>query len=167
VDAVLAFSRSSSDHRIMYRDDATAAAERLATLERTAVRVERLEDRIRELEDENRELRAALARTAPPGAERDGWVSFDTHLESYVRGLVTATRFPPFAEQIVSGVLPVDEMRIAEAAKARARTAHRNFATPNDVRAAAREVLGSRLMFRRDVDGAATIERLLERVASP
>jgi MoxR-like ATPase len=161
----------------MFRDDANARAEREAALEREAQRVRRLEERVRELEQENRELRAALAAgaTAKVDVQRPDQATYmDAKLEQYIQDIVAATRNPSFADRILSGALPIDALRIADSARARARDLQRAYVVPDDVKVAARDVLIDRIILREGFTDVlrvgrrvSVIDELLDAIAVP
>lgn len=130
----------------MFRDDEAARAQYQAALERKAARVDELEARVYELEAENHDLRARFsASTAAPLPVTDD-IYIDAKLEGYVLALIKATD-PRLTEGILVGAPPTASRPILAASRAHARDAGRRYATPDDVRRAAHELLPSRIMM--------------------
>ncbi len=153
----------------MFRDDEEARATYLASLERTAKRVEVLEQRIRELEAENRrvaadnqELRKKLGIEPPSG---DTYI--DAKVHDYAAAIVRATD-PGRTEGIVTGAPASDADRLIDRATQLARDARRPYVVPTDVARAARELLPPRLVLRDpDADPADLVRAILGVVAVP
>ena len=138
----------------VFRDDEAARTELVTTLERDVRRAEQraelLAGRVRELEAENRQMRAQLADVtpAPIRTEPDGDIYIDGKIVEYIARIIDATHADARDQWILSGALQVDATRIAERAKERARIEGRRYVVPNDVLAAAREVLPGRILVR-------------------
>lgn len=153
----------------MFRDDEEARANYLASLERTAARVELVELRIREVEAENRrlaadnqELRKKLG-IEPPTT--DTYV--DAKVHDYAAALVRATD-PGRTDGIVSGAPAGDAQRLIDRATQLARDNRRPYVVPADVARAARELLPPRLVLRDpDGDPADLVRAILGVVAVP
>ena len=116
----------------MFRDDDEARATYVASLERTAKRVEVLEQRIREVEAENRkldadnqELRKKLG-IEPPATE----TYVDAKVHDYAAALVRATD-PSRTEGIVTGAPAGDAHRLIERATQVARDSRRPYVVPD------------------------------------
>ncbi|MBS1122668.1 MAG: hypothetical protein H6Q90_4896 [Deltaproteobacteria bacterium] len=140
-----------------YRDDRDALLARLNALELEVKRVDQLEQRVRELEAANREL---VVRNRALDFQRDA-AGIPLDVDAYVARIVDATRSPAFADRILSGALPIDELRIAEAARTRAAGAGRGSVTREDVQLAARAVLADRVLLRDGVAWRGALDDLL------
>ncbi len=150
-----------------YRDDREALLARVAALESEVARVALLETRLVELEAENqklvaenRELRARLAdqqAAAPVAQSADALADIyvDDKLSGYASNLISATRSPTdygyglaaLADQILSGAPLSDLEPLLHAARRRAVAHKRRYVLPDDIRAAASEVLGRSIIL--------------------
>ncbi|WP_424985408.1 AAA family ATPase [Microbulbifer sp. S227A] len=74
-------------------------------------------------------------------------VHLSSPLRDYIVRLVTATRQPPFAQDIDHAVSPRGSLALASASKARAYLAGRDHALPEDVQAVAADALAHRLVM--------------------
>lgn len=139
----------------VFRDDQIARRDLIASLEQETRRAAQLEERVRELEAENRDLRSQLAATPPQPLPTPpaGDIYLDAKLVEYIQRIIAATRDPAHADKILSGALPIDATRIADAARDHARATGRAYVTPPDIQRAARELLPSRIITRTGVSG--------------
>jgi len=105
-------------------------------------------------------------------------IYIDERLEDYILGLVLATRdpsahgLPDLAGWIEFGASPRATIYLARAARAQAFLEGRSFATPDDVKAIARDVMRHRLVLTfqaeaEQVDSERILDRLLETVPVP
>lgn len=74
-------------------------------------------------------------------------VHLSSPLRDYIVRLVTATRAPPFSDDIDHAVSPRGSLALAAAAKARAWLEGRDFAMPEDVSAVAADALAHRVVM--------------------
>lgn len=154
----------------MFRDDDEARATYLASLERTAARVDILERRVRELEAENRRLaadnqglRKRLGIEPPPSGE----TYVDPKLHDYAAALVRATD-PSRTEGIVTGAPAGDVEMVIERAAQLARDAKRPYVIGTEVARAAREILPARIVLRDpDADPADMVRAIIGVVGVP
>jgi len=150
----------------VFRDDEAARAQYHAALERKAERVDELEARVYDLEAENQDLRARLsASTAAPLPADDIYV--DAKLEAYALALIKATD-PRLTEGILIGAPPTASRPILAASRAHARSAGRRYATPDDVRRAAYELLPPRIMMQdAEADPRSIVRAIIDVVEVP
>src|SRR3954471_11078219 len=105
-------------------------------------------------------------------------IYMDEKLKDYILAIVFATRFPDklglseLKSQIQVGASPRATISLARAARANAFIHHRGFATPEDVKSVAYDVLRHRILvsFEADADGVDSeqiVRKILERVEVP
>lgn len=92
-------------------------------------------------------------------------VHLSSPLRDYIVRLVTATRQPPFAQDIDHAVSPRGSLALAASCKARAYLAGRDHALPEDVQAVAADALAHRLVMTwRAVSEGRTARELIAQV---
>ncbi|MEY8828466.1 AAA family ATPase [Sedimentitalea sp. XS_ASV28] len=92
-------------------------------------------------------------------------VHLSSPLRDYIVRLVTATRQPPFAQDIDHAVSPRGSLALAASCKARAYLAGRDHALPEDVQAVAADALAHRLVMTwRAVSEGRTARELIAKV---
>ncbi len=157
----------------MFRDDEEARASYVASLERTARRVELLEQRMREVEAENRqlaadneELRKRLG-VEPPVDPAAADIYIDAKVRDYAAALVRATD-PGRTDGILTGAPSSDAQRLIDRSTQLARDNRRPYVVPGDVQRAARELLPPRIVLRDpDADPADLVRAILGVVGVP